>query len=85
MVQQSKDHVWCINWRYGRAEVRAKGGMLGPVWFRLDDGHEFQPMHKLCRAAAAEQDPRRFLELTREIVRMLAEKERRLAKTKTAA
>jgi hypothetical protein len=33
----------------------------------------------LCQQAAKEQDHHRFLELTREIIQMLAEKERRLS------
>jgi len=34
---------------------------------------------ELCHQAATEQNHRRFLELTREIIRMLTEKERRLS------
>lgn len=36
---------------------------------------------KLCEQAAVEQDPQRLLELVREINRLLAEKEHRLAQT----
>ena len=35
----------------------------------------------LCQQAAKEQDHHRFLELTREIIQMLTEKERRLSET----
>jgi len=34
---------------------------------------------ELCHQAATERDHHRFLELTREIIRMLTEKERRLS------
>ena len=34
---------------------------------------------ELCHQAATEQNHRRFLELTREIIRMLTEKERRIS------
>jgi len=36
---------------------------------------------ELCHQAATERDHHRFLELTREIIRMLTEKERRLSET----
>ena len=38
---------------------------------------------RTCHEAAAEQDPHRFLELTREIMRMLTEKARRLEQVGT--
>jgi len=38
----------------------------------------------LCRQAATEQDRHRLLELTREIIRMLTEKERRLSQVRHA-
>ena len=41
-------------------------------------GEHLERWQVLAREAAREQDPRRFLESIREILRMLAEKERRL-------
>jgi hypothetical protein len=37
--------VWRLDWEYGRAEVQALGGMLGPLYFRLDAERELQVMH----------------------------------------
>lgn len=37
--------TWHLNWRYGEAELRALGGLLGPVNFRLEDGRQIQPMY----------------------------------------
>jgi hypothetical protein len=34
---------WAINWDCGSAEVQALGGMLGPAWFKLDNGARVQP------------------------------------------
>ena len=44
-MPQSKDDIWRIEWPHGSAEIQKLGGMLGPVWFRLEDGRRFQPMH----------------------------------------
>lgn len=44
-MPQTEDNVWRLGWPHGHAEVQALGGMLGPVWFHLEDGREFQPMH----------------------------------------
>jgi hypothetical protein len=41
-------------------------------------GETLERWQRVCKEAAAEQDPHRFLELTREILRMLTEKEQRL-------
>jgi hypothetical protein len=41
-------------------------------------GEDLERWQRICKEAAAEQDPHRFLELTREILRMLTEKQRRL-------
>jgi hypothetical protein len=37
--------VWHLDWRFGRAEVQALGGMLGPVRFRLANGRELDALH----------------------------------------
>jgi hypothetical protein len=37
--------VWRLDWAFGRAEVQALGGMLGPLHFRLDAERELQVMH----------------------------------------
>jgi hypothetical protein len=44
-IGQLENQVWRLEWPHGHAEVRALGAMLGPVWFRLENGQEFQPMH----------------------------------------
>jgi hypothetical protein len=41
-------------------------------------GKELEQWSVLCTQAAEEQDPRRFLELTQEIERLLEEKKQRL-------
>lgn len=41
-------------------------------------GERLERWQVVCREAAGEEDPQRFLELTREILRMLTEKGRRL-------
>jgi hypothetical protein len=37
--------VWRLDWAWGRAELQARGGMLGPLHFRLDAERELQVMH----------------------------------------
>lgn len=44
-MHEHQGDVWHMRWPHGRAEIQAVGGMLGPVWFHLEDGREFQPMH----------------------------------------
>jgi hypothetical protein len=41
-------------------------------------GPNLERWQELCRQAAVEQDPKKLLELTAEIVRLLDEKEKRL-------
>jgi hypothetical protein len=41
-------------------------------------GESLERWQRVCKEAAAEQDPHHFLELTRAILRMLTEKEQRL-------
>lgn len=41
-------------------------------------GKNLERCQRVCSEAAAEQDAQRFLQLTREILRMLTEKQRRL-------
>lgn len=36
---------WQLDWRFGRAEVQALGGMLGPLEFHLADGRRLQALH----------------------------------------
>ncbi|MEO6920582.1 MAG: hypothetical protein ABI171_16495 [Collimonas sp.] len=42
----SHGQSWRLDWAHGNAEVRALGGMLGPIDFHLADGRKFQPMHQ---------------------------------------
>ena len=42
------------------------------------EGDTGERWHQLCAQAAIEQDPERLLELTKEIIRLLDEKEARL-------
>nr|WP_298681840.1 hypothetical protein [uncultured Dongia sp.] len=37
--------TWQLQWRHGQAELRALGGLLGPVTFNLADGRTLQPMY----------------------------------------
>jgi hypothetical protein len=46
-------------------------------------GERKERWRELCEQAAVEQDPTRLLELTREINRLLEEKEQRLLKSRT--
>jgi hypothetical protein len=41
-------------------------------------GPDVERWQELCREAATEQDPKRLMELTAEIIRLLNEKEQRL-------
>jgi hypothetical protein len=41
-------------------------------------GPNLERWQELCREAATEQDPKRLMELTAEIIRLLNEKEQRL-------
>jgi hypothetical protein len=41
-------------------------------------GPNLERWQELCRQAATEQDPKRLMELTAEIIRLLDEKEQRL-------
>jgi len=41
-------------------------------------GPNLERWQELCRQAATEQDPKRLMELTAEIIRLLEEKEQRL-------
>jgi hypothetical protein len=47
-------------------------------------GERKEKWRELCEQAAIEQDPTRLLELTREINRLLEEKEQRLLKHRTS-
>lgn len=42
------------------------------------DGEERDRWKQLCEQAANEQDPKKLLELTREVIRLLEEREMRL-------
>jgi len=44
---------------------------------------DLERWHRACQEAAGEQDAHRFLEVTREIIRMLTEKARRLQPERT--
>jgi len=44
---------------------------------------DLERWQRACQEAAGEQDPHRFLEVTREIIRMLTEKSRRLQPERT--
>ena len=46
-------------------------------------GENLERWQKACQEAAGEQEPRRFLELTREIIGMLTEKARILQPIRT--
>jgi hypothetical protein len=46
-------------------------------------GETLERWQRACKEAAGEQDSHRFLELTRAILRMLAEKEQRLEQVRT--
>jgi len=48
-------------------------------------GEALEQWQRLCHQAAAEQDPNRMLELTREILRMLTDKTRRLQSAHSTA
>lgn len=37
--------AWQLHWRHGQAELRALGGLLGPITFNLADGRSLQPMY----------------------------------------
>lgn len=43
-----------------------------------DNGHAKEDWMKLCEQAAVEQDPEKLVALTREICRLLDEREKRL-------
>jgi hypothetical protein len=45
-------------------------------------GPNLERWQELCREAATEQDPKRLMELTAEIIRLLEEKEQRLLSTR---
>jgi len=46
-------------------------------------GENLERWQRACQEAAGEQDPHRFLEVTREIIQMLTEKARRLQPIRT--
>lgn len=44
-AEKETRRAWQLAWDFGRAEVQALGGMLGPVSLRLDDERELDIMH----------------------------------------
>lgn len=59
--------VWKFDWGRINGEVAALGGMLGPVWFTLSDGHKVQPF----AVAPWADDPPEKLKLLPPILRQL--------------
>jgi len=59
---------------WGRATASALSGQEEP----LCKGRTSNDGTELCREEATEQDPKRLMELTAEIIRLLNEKEKRL-------
>jgi hypothetical protein len=57
-----------------------EGDSVGSQWQEKPSmqGPDVERWQELCREAATEQDPKRLMELTAEIIRLLNEKEQRL-------
>jgi len=61
-----------------RLVARSSNAAGGPQNLPPMHGETLERWQRVCKEAAGEQDPHRFLELTRAILRMLTEKEQRL-------
>lgn len=69
-----KKKLWCTSGKSPAFLGRLGVSVLG--WAMRENEELWK---KLCAQAAVEQDPKKLMELTREITRLLREKEERLA------
>jgi hypothetical protein len=88
MVKQAKLQLWrapraqtdkCrfsdVIWLYNKQEHSSRGHVVGGSSMQ---GPNLERWQELCRQAAIEQDPKKLMALTSEIIRLLDEKEERI-------